>query len=295
MRKSMSMANSSGGKGSDVESEPISGSNESEALAAEGDDEQASQAESGSLTESDPDPILPKSLMIFVAGLGTEYPGVHRNDNVKRLTHTEIFSFNPERIFGEKGSIENLDDIVKELLDIVLNSAMDLEPDLSELGLGFMAADLGGMIVKRALLRASEHAKYRGIYERTSLLVFFGTPHQESKISSWGTTILSIIEDTYQGLWGPWVPHRIYHLSLYLKKLRLDFHKILSKFRIINYVQDLPESSSEVLTVHKSCAELQGFNVTNIRCNLTHFELTRFVSYSSAEDYIIERIGDALT
>ncbi|OTB14238.1 hypothetical protein K445DRAFT_141620 [Daldinia sp. EC12] len=143
------MANSSDGEASGVESEHFPGSNESEALVAESDGEQVSQAESGSLTESDPDPILPKSLMIFVAGLDMEYPDVHSNDNVKRSTHIETFSFNPERIFGEKGSIENLDDIVEELLDVTLNSATDHKLCLSELGLGFMAADLGGMIVKK--------------------------------------------------------------------------------------------------------------------------------------------------
>lgn len=60
-------------------------------------------------------------------------------------------------------------------------------------------------------------------------------------------TILSIIENTYEGLWGPWLPDRIRQLSLYLEKLHLDFNKISDEFRILNYVQDLPESSSEVL------------------------------------------------
>ncbi|KAK6954018.1 hypothetical protein Daesc_003980 [Daldinia eschscholtzii] len=145
------MANSSDGEASGVESKHFPGSNESEAFIAESDDEQVSQAGSGSFTESDPDPILPKSLMIFVAGLDMEYPDVHINDNVKRSTYIETFSFNPERIFGEKGSIENLDDIVEELLDVALNSATDHKLDLSERGLGFMAADLGGMIVKKRI------------------------------------------------------------------------------------------------------------------------------------------------
>ncbi|KAI1659746.1 hypothetical protein F4813DRAFT_323290 [Daldinia decipiens] len=244
--------------------------------------------------ESAPPPILSNSLMIFVAGLSTEYPAIHNNSKVEGWTHVRTFSSKSERLFGEKGSIENLDDIVKELLDFVLHSAADIK-DLSELSLGFMAADLGGMMVKRALLNALSLVKYREIYERTSLLAFFGTPHQESKVYSWETTILSIIEDTYRGLWGPWFPDRIRQLSLYLEKLRLGFNNISDKFRILNYVQDLLEPSSEVLTVHKSCAELQGFNITNIRRNVTHCELTRFVEEPLAEDHVVKRIVDAQT
>ncbi|KAI1800410.1 ankyrin repeat-containing domain protein [Daldinia bambusicola] len=283
------------GRGSGVEIEPLPEPNKSdnEAPVVETHDEQASDVESDSSPESEPAPFIPNSLMICVPGLSTEYPMVYGNAMVEKWTRYRIFSFRPEIIFGEKGSIETLDEMAEELLDFVLESAKDLGLELSELGLSFLTADLGGVIVKKALLRALDLVKYRVIYERTSVLFFCGTPHQDSKISSWDATILSIIEDTYRGLWGPWIPHHIRRLSFYLEKLCLDFHKILGKFRIINYVQDLPKPSSKVLTVHISCAELRGSNVTNIRRNVSHYGLTAFLRHSPGENYILGRIADA--
>lgn len=77
--------------------------------------------------------------------------------------------------------------------------------------------------------------------------MFFGTPHQASQEWSWEATTLKIIEDAYRYLRGPWLLDRVHQLSYYLEKVRLDFSRILGKFRIVNYFQDLPESSSEVV------------------------------------------------
>ncbi|KAI6085393.1 ankyrin repeat-containing domain protein [Hypoxylon rubiginosum] len=155
-----------------------------------------------------------------------------------------------------------------------------------------MAADLGGVIVKRALLFAMKDTTYQLVYAKTFLLMFFGTPHQASQEWSWEATTLKIIEDAYRYLRGPWLLDRVHQLSYYLEKVRLDFSRILGKFRIVNYFQDLPESSSEVVTVDKSCAELHGFGITEIGVNVTHYELHCFVNESPGEDLIARRILD---
>ncbi|KAI1775574.1 hypothetical protein F4818DRAFT_382128 [Hypoxylon cercidicola] len=306
VRKSVGMAGPAG-NGDPVELETLSDdeagsaagteaevkSNKDEDLVVENDDESASQAGSDVSQDSPaPPPKRPKILMICLPGLSSEYPVVHTNGRIESITHIATFPFKPDRIFGEKGSIDCLDEIARELLDFILSTSKDIDIDLSDLSLGFMAADLGGVLVKRALLLAMKYTAYQPIYAKTFLLLFFGTPHQASREWGWEATTLKIIEDTYRYIRGPWLFDRVHQLSYYLEQVRLDFNEILGKFRIVNYFQDLLESSSEIVTVHKSCAELPGFSITNIGVNVTHYELHCFVNESLGEDFILRRILD---
>ena len=43
------------------------------------------------------------------------------------------------------------------------------------------------------------------------------------------------------------MPDRIHQLSHYIEQLRLEFNEISDYFNILNYFQDLPESSPERL------------------------------------------------
>lgn len=260
------------------------------------------KTESGDLPRRPPPPPPPRHfnyrrpnfLMVVVPGFSTENPVLLTNPRITSSMYVITFKYRPDRLLGETGSIDNLNDIVQELLDFVLRSPGQIGVSLSNLSIGFMTADLGGILVKRALVRAAIDSKYRLISIKTLLLIFFGTPHQSSSMFTWEEVTLRIIDDTYRGLRGPWLPDRIHQLSRHLELIRQNSVRIIDRLRVINYYQDLPESTSEVVTVHRSCARLQGYNVTNIRVNATHYELHCFVSESPAEDFIIDRIADAL-
>ncbi|XDG10036.1 hypothetical protein ABKA04_009651 [Annulohypoxylon sp. FPYF3050] len=262
------------------------------------EDETNSQVESETPEETPPpppSPMRPSILMICLPSLSTEYPVLHTNTNVEMFAKISTFPLKPRRIFGEKGSVENLDGMVEELLVFVLDATKKMVVSLADVSIIFTASDLGVIFVKKALLRAAAEDKYRIIFEQTSLLFFFGTPHHSSELFSWEETISRVIEDAYRGLRGPWFLDRIHQLSGYMEQLRLDFNGISGHFKIINYFQDMPESSSEFLTVHKSCAELQGVNVTNIGVNVSHYELHCFVAESIGEDFIVDQVSDTLT
>lgn len=111
------------GAGTEVEV----GSNKSEDV-VENDDESASQAGSDASQESPaPPPQRPKVLMICLPGLSTEYPVVHTNGRIESVAHIATFPFKPDRIFGENGSIDSLDDIAQELLDFILSTSKDMD------------------------------------------------------------------------------------------------------------------------------------------------------------------------
>ncbi|KAI1208947.1 ankyrin repeat-containing domain protein [Annulohypoxylon truncatum] len=293
------MADSSSETGSSLKNEAEVDSNEEQDVVEEevdqqsdAEDETNSQAESEGSEETHPPSRSREQrtiIMICLPSLSTEFPVLQTNSSLERVAKIYTFPLQPRRFLGEKGSVENLDDIVEELLAFVHVSAGIVDVTLSEISIIFTASDLSGIFVKKA----STDVKYRPIFEQTSLLFFFGTPHHASEVSSWEETILRIVEDTYRGLRGPWFPDRIHQLSRYIERLRLDFNGILDHFNIINYFQDMPESSPEVLTVHKSCTELQGFNVTNIGVNATHYELHCFISETAGEDFIVDRVCNA--
>ncbi|KAI1451708.1 hypothetical protein F4805DRAFT_75191 [Annulohypoxylon moriforme] len=301
------MADSSSETGSAPKTETELESNEDQDAVTEveagqksdAEDDANSQAESEDPGETPPPPPpatppRPNILMICLPSLSTEFPVLHTNTNLETFTKICTFPLKPGRILGEKGSVENVDDIVVELLEFIMKTSEDINVELFDLSIIFTGSDLGGVFVKKALVRAATDIKYRFIFTRTSLLFFFGTPHHASEVSSWEETLLRIAEDAYRGLRGPWFLDRIHQLSRYLEQLRLEFDEISDHFNIINYFQDMPESSTELLTVHKSCTELPRFNVTNIGVNVTHYELHCFISETAGEDFIVDRVSDTL-
>ncbi|KAI0173428.1 hypothetical protein GGR52DRAFT_571939 [Hypoxylon sp. FL1284] len=230
---------SDGEAGTDVKR----GTNTDEDASSEDDDSSASQTASEISQESSvSSPEQPKTLMIYLAGLISEH-----NKVVDPEGQVAKFYFRADRIFGEKGSVDNLDNIAEELLDFALSTWENADADLSCYSLAFTAPDFGGLIVKEALSRTAVNDKYRPIYARTHILVFFGTPHQASPEWSWGQTTLSIIEDSYRCILGPWLLDRVHQLSGWLERSASDFKKIMAKFRIVNFFQDLAESSPEVV------------------------------------------------
>ncbi|KAL7629604.1 hypothetical protein AAE478_001126 [Parahypoxylon ruwenzoriense] len=242
-------------------------------------DESGSQAGSEASQESPgPPPVRPKILMICLPGLSTEYPVVHSNSTMESVANVGTFYFKPERFLGEKGLIDNLDNIVTELLDFVLTVPKDFGLTLEDLSIGFMGPDFGGTLVKRVIAKP----------------VFFGTPHQASESISWERVLSQIIEDGYRGVRGPWFPSRICQLASYMQKVQSDFDEILGKFKIVNYYQDLDESSPESLIVDKSCAVLEGFNVTNIGMNVSHYELHCWMNEVPGEDFLVDKIRDTV-
>lgn len=123
-----SEASSNDEAGSDAGTEVQAGSNKGEDV-VENDDESASQAGSDASQESPapPPPQRPKVLMICLPGISTEYPVVHTNGRIESVAHIATFSFRPDKIFGEKGSIDSLDNLARELLDFILSTSKDID------------------------------------------------------------------------------------------------------------------------------------------------------------------------
>ncbi|KAI0385964.1 hypothetical protein F5Y04DRAFT_160895 [Hypomontagnella monticulosa] len=95
-----------------------------------------------------PPPRRPNVLMICVPGFSTENLVMLTNSRITSATHIRTFEYRPDRLLGEAGSMDSWNDIVQELLDFILASPRAIGVPLSNLSIGFMAADLGGLLVK---------------------------------------------------------------------------------------------------------------------------------------------------
>jgi hypothetical protein len=96
----------------------------------------------------------------------------------------------------------------------------------------FVAHSLGGLVVKQALIEAKKQEHYDpaqyDIYECSSAIIFFGTPHRGSGLAYWGTVLSAIAKavqiDSNEKIIRDLVPDG----SSKLEELNLDFNDVLN-------------------------------------------------------------------
>ncbi|KAL8635294.1 MAG: hypothetical protein Q9226_009368, partial [Calogaya cf. arnoldii] len=103
--------------------------------------------------------------------------------------------------------------------------------------LAFVAHDIGGSVVKQALVIASQEEKYSRVLEDTHLLIFSGVPNRPSLQSGWFSPLLSIVDSCFFGLRGPWIPKVLDRLSTEHDAIAKDFEVLASRFRIISFYE----------------------------------------------------------
>ncbi|RSL90277.1 hypothetical protein CEP52_014627 [Fusarium oligoseptatum] len=147
----------------------------------------------------------------------------------------KLFSDYHDKIFDPSA----IHEIALKFLDFALEHFKDNE----QRPIICLACDLGGSILKKALIIAEEeegdnnHQLLRSI----STLVFFGTPHQETPAEPWETTLLHLIIH----LWHPdpsqiseWLRGGISTLAAEHRRVCRRFSPISNRYRVLQYTQD---------------------------------------------------------
>ncbi|KAF2233518.1 hypothetical protein EV356DRAFT_204434 [Viridothelium virens] len=124
----------------------------------------------------------------------------------------------------------------------------------SPLPLIFVGHDLGGALIKQALLVATEKAWYRGIADRTLATLFFATPHRKFSARAWEYQLFGLIAAS--SLPPPLLLRDIHILSEKLEDLSFAFLTISCVFDLVNFWQsdgdDRVVCLSLYQTIHKS-------------------------------------------
>lgn len=100
----------------------------------------------------------------------------------------------------------------------------------------FVGHDIGGVIMKSALLGALRTEKYAGIAAKTSLLVFFGTPHRATDRGTWERVSGNLISASGYGKRDDF-RKILDQLSSMLKKVCDDFQLVSKIYKTISFFE----------------------------------------------------------
>ncbi|KAI9741628.1 MAG: hypothetical protein M1834_000012 [Cirrosporium novae-zelandiae] len=206
--------------------------------------------------------------------------------------HMIHYKYDAIDIIGEATPPSAIHDRAVELLDKI-QPAGTVE-NRNKRPIVFAAHDLGGSIVKQALLIASREDKYREIASRTSLLIFFGTPHRVRDSHCWkdilSSNILPFLPDPY----GIWFPNFIQLLAQYHKTLSEEFYTIAQNFRILDFYRRAGETETCQPIIEKYVGTLDTPWEDRIGQEGSHPLVGQFLSGEKFR-FLRERISDVST
>ncbi|KAK9438695.1 Ankyrin repeat-containing domain protein [Metarhizium brunneum] len=179
-------------------------------------------------TNDSPDPIF-----ISIASLSGEHASLHYQEGTPTRREIE-FSWAANAIVGEAATIEGIWTLANNLLKVALRAINSRRNIASpKPALIFTACDIGGTILKQALLiAASDTSKFSSVLENTPLLIFFGSPHRESDCCSWEAMLSHLILTKHKGCPGPWIPRIVSQLSSFHKDLTDKFNIFIERYKI---------------------------------------------------------------
>ncbi|KAI0436067.1 ankyrin repeat-containing domain protein [Xylaria telfairii] len=220
----------------------------------------------------------PTARVITVPGLAWREPESiplwAETENTPETTHKFLTSFSrASRVIGPESSEDSLEIEARKLLDqLGSNKSHASGPYI------MWAEDIGGIIVKLALVIAACEARYRNILNATQAVILFGTPHRASSTQSLDSAVLAIIEAYHPGQLGDWLPIVVNRLSKQLNNIHDRFHLISHRFGIISYYQEPSPSTLYQVIVPKECATLGLENEVTIGCDRPHKNMADLVS-----------------
>ncbi|KJR89828.1 ribonuclease p/mrp subunit [Sporothrix schenckii 1099-18] len=185
--------------------------------------------------------------------------------NVANVTHAASHA----TIFGHAESL---------LQDICMSRASKGE---AERPLVFVGHSLGGLVIKEALIRSSEYFFNRqdeelgSVYACTKGIVFLGTPHRGSELTSYGHVVAKVAKVFLR---NP-NEHLISLLekeSPILERQRRSFASISKNLDIACVIEELPTSLG--IVVPESSATIDGFNVKYQQIPRNHMDMCKFAT-----------------
>ncbi|KAF4631245.1 hypothetical protein G7Y89_g6885 [Cudoniella acicularis] len=189
-------------------------------------------------------------------------------------------------------SKESFDQKARELLESILDSRASNDPIV------FLCLDVGGILLKRALVVAETNGKYSNIAEATCACVFFGTPQQVPDLSTWNEIFSGLISR----LWHT-IPRDVWEairsLPQYLTQNSMDFMEIAFRLTLVSVVEDdaNPDKLPTTQVVHRPFAMLDVSHEVQIPRKVALTKLGRFMDEDPQAQDVVAAIvrGTAMT
>ncbi|KAI9856186.1 MAG: hypothetical protein M1813_009203 [Trichoglossum hirsutum] len=149
----------------------------------------------------------------------------------ERIPGARVMTFGYESDIGTRGVISSTG--IKDKAVKLLEALSTKESAVPHCPIVFIAHDLGGSIVKQALVIANNERKYWPIAAYTRRLVFFGTPHRAVDIHSWEELVFNIaFTSTQRPVSG--FSKAVRESAKALLELSEEFYVVAGKYNILD-------------------------------------------------------------
>ncbi|KAF1993816.1 hypothetical protein P154DRAFT_57030 [Amniculicola lignicola CBS 123094] len=183
-------------------------------------------------------------------------------------------------------SVNVLKELAVKLLKRLLSQSTEKDRSLV-----FVGHNFGGFIIKQALLLAVNSREYSTIAAKTSLMIFFSTPHRAVDMNSWERMSCRMIFATYQR-WQGKASDMIDKSSRTLIASSEDFQTIERIYNILNVFEKRESSSTgSPPVIGRYAATLGVPNAESIGREQTHLNICKF---QSASDPVFQRVCKAI-
>ncbi|KAI4104803.1 MAG: hypothetical protein L6R37_003076, partial [Teloschistes peruensis] len=109
----------------------------------------------------------------------------------RNLPHSKIWTYGYDSAVAWSGSVSGIQDFARDLLERLLGIQTAAgQPERPQI---FICHSLGGIVIKRALVSASALPVYDPVRRNVKAIIFMGTPHKGSRLSSYLTPLSRII------------------------------------------------------------------------------------------------------
>ncbi|OAL20471.1 hypothetical protein AYO20_11491 [Fonsecaea nubica] len=212
--------------------------------------------------------------VIIVQGVAEDYNGRYSGKRVMWFNEFILQRFGEAQVirlattFDLQAGILSMEirDAAVQLLDRVQRE-MNRTGAPSLLLIGY---DLGGLIIKQALLIAVNNAKYSLIAEKTSLLVFIGTPHRATDFESWESIAIKLmLRSSHVGACS--FSKVLAQSAETLMEVNKNFQHVARMFSIMSFYAETSNTSSQkLLAFSKDTSTIGLFGETTepIDCHL---------------------------
>ncbi|KAI0103154.1 ankyrin repeat-containing domain protein [Nemania sp. FL0031] len=236
------------------------------------------------VSEGGIDQGYPRTTIFMIHGLAGPEPDDRVDCERTWLTWANAeyrsLTYSPSVIVGEETFESALEKEARNILEHILGSTAH---DYEQLFM-FWAHDIGGAIVKLALLIATREEKYRHIADRTHSVMFFGTPHRRSHKHDLNSVAPEIIYTCSNIVPGRSAFQMINTLAHQHEDIGRQFTDISYRFGIVNYYQSSASisTSSHKVIVPEDCATMGLETEVRIGRDYPHQYLPSFMSAAEA-------------
>ncbi|KAI1405921.1 hypothetical protein F4819DRAFT_320439 [Hypoxylon fuscum] len=192
----------------------------------------------------------------------------------KEIPTARIMSFGYDSAVFSK-SVADISDFAEQLLEELLVKRYN--PEERKRPLLFLCHSLGGIVFKKALIRARERDRYEELLRMVRGVAFFGTPHQGSKTANWGTIIANILNAaSFELNMNTTLINNLEKQSGVLFEISESFVDRGKGLKITSFYETRKLGGTNFVVVPKSSALLIVANETPVPLNGDHRSICRF-------------------